>query len=147
MATSSSCRRVVLLALFSVLLAGCGGGGQELAPVSGTVTLDGKPLAGAGVLFTPQEGGRPAGGSTDEEGRFTLTTKTNGDGAMLGTNRVAVSKVAFAQTPSSNGSPNPSAALRPQSLIPARYGDVKTSGLVVEVTAGMEPVKLELQSK
>lgn len=147
MVTSSSCRKIVFPLLLSVLLAGCGSGGPELTPVSGTVTLDGKPLAEAGVLFTPQEGGRPASGSTDAEGRFTLTTKTSGDGAMLGMNQVAVSKVVFAQSPAADGAPNPSAAMRPQSLIPVRYGDVKTSGLTVEVKPGMEPVKLELTSK
>jgi hypothetical protein len=32
----------------------------------------------------------------------------------------------------------------PQSLIPTKYGDSKTSGLAVTAAEGMEPIKLEL---
>ena len=43
--------------------------GPEIASVEGTVTMDGKPLANATVLFVP-ENGRPAGGRTDERGHY-----------------------------------------------------------------------------
>ena len=42
----------------------------ELAPVSGVVLMDGEPLEGASVTFSPVNGGRGAAGSTDAEGRF-----------------------------------------------------------------------------
>src|SRR5262245_51132847 len=40
-------------------LAGCGPGGPEIAHVAGRVTMDGKPLSNAAVVFVP-ETGRPA---------------------------------------------------------------------------------------
>lgn len=47
------------IALATALLAGCGTGDEtdsyRLVQVSGHVTLDGKPLEGAKVLFTPSE--------------------------------------------------------------------------------------------
>ncbi len=53
--------------LTMLLSMGCGGGDMpELGDVSGKVTLDGKPLVGINILFTPEKG-RPAGGVTDEE--------------------------------------------------------------------------------
>ena len=54
---------------------GCGGG---TANVSGVVTLDGKPVEGATVTFTPDSkdgGGVGASyGKTDAQGRFSLRT-------------------------------------------------------------------------
>jgi hypothetical protein len=59
------------------LAAGCGRTPAGIVPVSGRVTLDGQPLAGAVVTFQPMQAGDPgAGGSsgrTDAEGRFVLT--------------------------------------------------------------------------
>ncbi len=52
--------------------------------MSGVVLLDDKPVAGAAVVFVPNEGGRPAHGETDANGRFQLTTFRERDGALLG---------------------------------------------------------------
>jgi hypothetical protein len=66
----------------TALVAGCGSG---LAPVKGVVTLDGKPLPNASVVFISQEsGGRDASGFTDARGVFQLTTYRPGDGALPG---------------------------------------------------------------
>lgn len=56
-------------AIICLALCGCGDSGGE---VSGTVTLDGEPLSGATVEFTPKGGGRPAMGETNEKGKFKL---------------------------------------------------------------------------
>ena len=77
------------------LLVGCAG--QGLAPVSGRVTLDGKPAANVHVSFQPMATGgniNPGGGSyaiVDEDGRFTLKT-VDGDkrGAVVGKHRVEI---------------------------------------------------------
>jgi hypothetical protein len=60
-------------------------------PVEGKVTLNGKPLAGATVVFIPEGGGAEAGAMTEEDGSFRLvTTKT--EGTSPGQYRVTVSK-------------------------------------------------------
>lgn len=71
--------------------AGCGGGGisaPRTAPVSGTVTVKGKPAAGVKVTFHPQfDMGAVKfvpSGQTDNHGRFTLSTAAPGDGAPPG---------------------------------------------------------------
>jgi len=48
-----SCRVIVSL----TTLAGCGGSGPRLVPVSGTVTLDGQPLAEGQIYFKTVETG------------------------------------------------------------------------------------------
>jgi hypothetical protein len=75
--------------------AGCNAGGPALNKVTGTVTLDGTPLAGATVTFQPVAGGtgKPATGVADASGVYTVTdmTSTNiGGGAAAGDYQVSV---------------------------------------------------------
>ena len=80
----------------AVALAGCQ---PTIAPVSGRVTLNGKPLAGATVSFQPRgtrDEPRPPGtgsvGHTDRDGRYSLRmVEPNRAGAVVGTHVVRVS--------------------------------------------------------
>ena len=75
----------LLVAMFAVALAGCGGGSDiDLAAVKGTITLDGNPLPGARVVFTPAGGGRPALGMTDDNGKYTLEYSSTNTGTPPG---------------------------------------------------------------
>src|SRR5215469_10609192 len=83
----------------SLLLCGCSGGGSSLktVPVKGKVTYKGAPLAGASVSFLNQDpAGRAAGGKTNEQGEYTLTTMESGtkmaQGALPGEYKVAITK-------------------------------------------------------
>jgi hypothetical protein len=61
-----------LLACCAVALPGCGNSGQfETARVSGTVTLDGRPVQGGHVSFIPEQG-RAANGLIDAQGVFDI---------------------------------------------------------------------------
>lgn len=72
-------------------LAGCGGVSDqpELGQVTGTITLDGKPLPRTAVMFQP-ENGRPATGRTDKDGKYELTYIRDTKGAKIGKNRVEI---------------------------------------------------------
>jgi len=91
--------------------------GPVLAPVSGTVTLDGKPLAGAGVVFK-QEGARKSVAWTDEAGRYELTYFRDDKGAVIGEHKVIITTA-------------DSEAEIPESL-PARYNQESTLKETVE---------------
>jgi hypothetical protein len=84
------CSLVVVVAM----TAGCGSAG--LGPVSGKVTLDGKPLADVEVLFAPQavEGNSNPGVysycKTDSEGNYELKTKNGKRGAVIGKHSVTI---------------------------------------------------------
>lgn len=92
--------RLVLVSACAIV-SGCGGPDPyATVPVTGVVTCNGKPVANGVVNFTPlpdQEGrgegnrGRVALGKTDSEGKFTLTTYQNNDGAIKGRHTVTVS--------------------------------------------------------
>ena len=81
---------VALVALSEV---GCGKSGDALVPVSGHVIVNGKPAAGAAVVFHPVDqsgtGTRPLA-QVDERGEFHLTTAKSGDGAVPGEYRVTL---------------------------------------------------------
>jgi hypothetical protein len=73
-----------------LLVAGCGSG-NDLAEVSGKVTLKGKPLEGATVEFQPAaKGGSPSSGVTDAEGRYELMHTFETPGAMPGEHVVSI---------------------------------------------------------
>lgn len=93
-----------LLALLTSMAAvGCGGSsGIPLAPVTGTVTFYGRPVV-AELLFQPAtpDGtprGRASTAMSDSNGQFTLQFSDSEWGAMLGTHRVLVKVLPFADS-------------------------------------------------
>src|SRR5260370_16035766 len=90
-----ACLVAVVLAL---LLAGCGGRSFKTLPVSGRVTLDGKPLANATVAFVPEappgQKDRPPSsvGTTDQDGRYTLALNIDPETtrAVMGKHKVLI---------------------------------------------------------
>jgi hypothetical protein len=83
-------RPTVVLILLSIILPGCGSGEQEIAPVHGRVTLDGKPLHNADVQFQPDNSMRPSSGRTDADGRYDLMYKRGQPGALVGAHTVRI---------------------------------------------------------
>jgi hypothetical protein len=73
-----------------LFLAGCGGGGPQVAPVTGRVTLDGRPLELADVTFQPDGSQRPSVGRTDADGRYALAYKRGQSGAIVGNHSVRI---------------------------------------------------------
>jgi hypothetical protein len=133
----------VLLALFVLpVIVGCGNG---LAKVSGTVTLDDKPIAGGPqvygtVTFCRESGGAPAVGIIDESGRYTLSTGAQ-KGVEPGTFQVgiAVKKI----MPPVNRDAMP----QPVLITPRKYASVTQSGLRKEVQPGNNTFDFALSSK
>jgi len=84
------------VALCLCVFAGCGSSGPEIASVSGRVTMDGKPLAHATIVFSP-ENGRPAGARTDENGNYVLNYTEGRQGAIPGKNTIQITTVRDAE--------------------------------------------------
>lgn len=125
------------LSLVALLVPGCGPAGPETASVEGTVTLDGKPLEGALVMFTPVAGGRPAAARTDEAGRYELQYTESRDGALLGEHTVSIST--YQEGDVSSGIPNV------PEKVPAKYN--VHSELKKTVEAGNNTFDFPLDSK
>jgi hypothetical protein len=100
-----------LLVLAAAL--GCSGSKPyRTAAVSGRVTLDGKPLAGARLTFTPEHtakdgllSGPEAHGETGADGNYTLTTVFNDKGATIGRNRVMITTRKLERPPNNPDGP------------------------------------------
>ena len=141
----------ICLVLFLFFLAGCGQRNPNLPaqyPVSGTVTLDGKPLAGAGVMFLPRGDTRGTGamGTTDEAGKYTLKTDYGGPGAPEGEFAVTISKVV-----NRDGTPyvpNPDVAeAGGRETLPGRFSDSMKTELSAQVAKEGNTIDFELKSK
>jgi hypothetical protein len=115
-------RALAIGTLLLVLLPGCEKGGPELAPVSGRITLDGKPLDPADILFQPDGSKPPSFGRTNQDGRYELVYKRGVKGAWVGPHTVRIMVV----TEQTHG---------PQ-LVPPRYNT--ESELRVEVAPDTE---------
>ncbi|HVT29388.1 MAG TPA: carboxypeptidase-like regulatory domain-containing protein [Lacipirellulaceae bacterium] len=75
--------------LLPALMVGCSGGSQ-VAPVTGLVTLDGRPLENADVTFQPDASRRPSMGRTDAKGHYELAYKRGQPGALVGEHTVRI---------------------------------------------------------
>lgn len=81
--------------LFSLVACVAGCGGESLVPLEGTVTLDGKPMAGVHVLFFPTEAeandATQYRGITDNQGHYSLERASDDSvGLTPGTYRVSL---------------------------------------------------------
>lgn len=148
---------ITIIALFAL---GCSSGeetNRELTyPVSGMVTLDDTPLAGATVTFRPTvKGGRGAVAITDETGSYQLMTYETADGAAAGDYIVSVVKQehtpgdpSYTDSDSDNygQDPPPGAEAKTVDLVPTKYANGKTSGLTATVEEGENLFPLELSN-
>jgi len=148
----SALRPALFGMLVVVAVAGCGSSNPSTYPVTGTVTHDGKPLAGANVGFSAtDENTRGAIGVTDSEGKYSLTTFEQGDGAMAGTFKVTISKfdgpattVQLADPSADIGGEMPAdykpeaarAAAPSKNLVPQKYLRPQTTPLSFTVETG-----------
>ena len=157
--------------LGAVLLSGmaCGGAGKPVK-VSGRVTLDGQPLAGATVVFNPADGkGTIAAGRTDADGEFRLTTFGTDDGALPGDYKITVDvdkpqdlpggvgnpmlmsekdKAAFFKRPSPKEREAEEKKKKPDSVVPRVYQDITKTPLKQRVPSdGKVEINLQRNAK
>jgi hypothetical protein len=131
----------ILLVAISLSLAGCDGDGT--VPVTGTVTLDGAPLEGAAVLLEPSQGGTPASATTDTSGSFSLNT-------VPGPYKVGISKTNVTMGEGAEVHEDAGGEVDDvdtEYVTPLNYASPMTSGLTVDVAAGMDPVTFDLTSE
>ena len=143
--------RILAIAVL-VLSTGCQSSDHvDLAPVAGTVTVDGKPVEQGTIMFE-KTGARSATGQIRDGKIVDVTTYDVNDGAPIGSHRVAVFVTGAAKT-AVNDNPGQVQKFDPNymgggSLIPSRYNDPAKSTLTADVKdGGPNEFKFELSSK
>jgi major membrane immunogen (membrane-anchored lipoprotein) len=162
-ATRRSSRCLAVLAIPALLiLASCGGTDDGLGkryPVSGTVKYNGSPLEKGEIGFVTEDMSKNFGATgTITNGSYTLSMGGDGDGAQAGKYRVTIiakedyMEKAQADFKKETGSTSPKvlgnflakAAAAAKSLIPAGYGDARTTTLKAEVEAKSNTFNFDL---
>jgi hypothetical protein len=158
-------RLLAMLALPALLVMGsCGGSDDGLGkryPVSGTVTYNGKPLDKGEISFVTEDLTKNYGATgLITEGSYTLSTGGDNDGAQAGKYKVTVTAKDDYTSKARNDFQKESgvggegkipphnlakANAAAKSLIPAGYGDVRTTTLTAEVKAqSSNPIDFKL---
>ena len=134
--------RVAGLLMAAVMLCGCGSSYE--ATVSGTVTLDGRPMdRGHGVVtFHPVEDGALAYGQIGPGGQYEIRTG-RADGLTAGEYDITVQVTVMPETP--GGDPNVEPL--PELITPARYGTREQTDLRFTVKPGRNRIDLALSTK
>jgi hypothetical protein len=143
------CSRATVILIVGLLGPGCSQEGDELPreAVSGTVSLDGQPLAKGTIRFMPAQGGGQVaaveGGGMIDEGSFSIPRE---GGLVPGNYQVAVyAGGAGAASKGANGPVTGGAAPNKES-IPTKYNSKST--LTAEVKKGdANSFKFDLTSK
>jgi hypothetical protein len=154
-------RLVVLAVAGALVITSCGtddGLGRRYA-VSGTVTYNGKPLEKGVISFVPDDPKNVGATGTIENGSYALSTGGENDGARAGKYKVTIAakedsyakaKADFAKETKGfdpgylPGRYVASAEAKAKSLIPAGYGDIRTTTLTAEVQEKSNSIDFKL---
>lgn len=137
------------LVLMLLAVCGCGGDGIERTPILGKLTIQGEPLGGASIEFTPAGSSDTPGamGVSDTSGKFEVISSRRGDeGIPPGEYKVRVSLFADA-----DGTPLPSDAMQADhpfayEAIPAPFSGIG-SPLKVSIPKEGGEVKIDVPAK
>jgi len=144
-------RTLAIILIFAVTCPGCGGGGPakaKLYPVSGKVTVGGKPLAKCGIAFAAVSAApdAPAGyqGKLSDSGDYTLMDADGRSGAAPGKYKVVLSIGAEAAKEAmmkGGAAPGYAANAAP---FPKEYMEATTSPKEVEVKAESNTINIDI---
>lgn len=149
--------RICGLVALCVLLAGCGSG-AKLGRVTGTVSVDGKPVTQGTIMFIPADG-KAAVGSIGPDGHYTLTTFDDGDGALVGEHRVTILATTVGASSLAPATFEDEIALSTGKggnrilipgkvtwIVPERFSHPATTDLTATVNAGRQSIDFNLPS-
>jgi hypothetical protein len=126
--------RIATLSAFLLLL-GCAEATVPVYPVTGSVTFQGKPPAGALIVFSSTSGGAEGFAPTatvKDDGSFAVTSFEPGDGAPQGE---YVATVHWYKVVSDGGGSGPG-----PNVLPKQYASAKTSP--IRVSVGNSPTQV-----
>lgn len=144
---------IVCISAITLLLAGCGSSKVATEAVSGTVTLDGKPLSGASVAFSPKVAGEGLAGvaTTDEKGFYVLQTPLGAVNAGTAKGEYTVMIRKFETKPTGKKIKDDYGDSQDEtesvSVLPDIYNDPAKTPLAASVQAGKNVYNFDLETK
>ena len=147
---------IAALSLAMITLFGCGDDGLgKRYPVRGTVSYKGQPLAKGAISFYATGSGNETRGAFGmiENGSYSLTTQSDGDGAFPGDYLVSINAkeadLAGTEKNAKGGSARQDDVLKAykkaKSPIPQKYEVAETSGLKAKVESKSNSFDFELK--
>ncbi|MDR2704267.1 MAG: carboxypeptidase-like regulatory domain-containing protein [Planctomycetaceae bacterium] len=117
----------ILFLIICCTVIGCNSG-PNTASVSGVVTIDGEPVQGVHLKFSPKSGERPSVGYTNERGEYTLLFTQDQKGCIPGEHVVTINAYRDPENENSQYLPakyNQSATENPELNIEIKKGNQK----------------------
>ena len=155
----------LVFTVLSLAITGCGYRRPPQVKTSGTVTLDGEPVAEASLTFIP-DSGRPAMAVTNADGEFQVSSFGGNDGLPAGSYRVIAIKevlkerfqklyekqVAQAKADAEPGEEPEEVELEfgdsaYENQLPSKYEELDTTDITVTITKQQEPLVISLTSE
>ncbi len=160
-----SSKLTLLLAVLSLLFTGCGYRRPAQVKTTGTVTLDGEPVANAALMFIP-DSGRPASGNTNTNGEFQVSSFGGNDGLPAGNYRVTATKLVLKdkyqqlyERQLERAAAEAEPGEEPEEVdiefgenayrndLPENYAELDTTDITVTITKQQEPLVISLTSE
>jgi len=158
-------KMTLLFAVLASTFTGCGYRRPPQVKTSGTVSLDGEPVAEASLTFIP-DSGRPAMAVTNADGEFQVSSFGGNDGLPAGSYRVIAVKeklkerfqkqyekqVARAKAEAEPGEEPEEVELEfgdsaYENELPEKYAELDTTDINVTITKQQEPLAISLTSE
>lgn len=144
--------KTITLVLLLLSVFGCGKNKPiRTEAVTGVVTLDGVPVEGANIVFSPKDGGNPGYGISGPGGAYTLQTLlgASGKGTTTGEYAVSVTKNESVLSGETRTLENGKIMqiMKPKALLPEVYSSEKSTPITFAVKSGSNQFNIELKSK
>jgi len=119
--------------------------------VTGAVTIDGKPLPGAQIIFLLDDGtAGPLLAASDKQGRYILHGPTV-HGVPVGDYRILIEKWVITKSEAKAAKPGVEtfepADANKVNLVPSEYSDVNTTPMRAAVRRGSNEIMLQIKSR
>jgi len=156
---------ILFLAVLALTFTGCGYRRPAQVKTTGTVTLDGEPVANAALMFIPNSG-RPASGNTNTNGEFQVSSFGGNDGLPAGDYRITATKLILKdkfQELYDRQVERAAAEAEPgedpeevdiefgdnawRNELPEKYAELDTTDITVTITKQQEPLVISLTSE
>ena len=132
----------VFVGLLLLGVVGCGSGQLSVYPVEGTVVFrnGGSPMFGT-IEFYNEEHKINARGKLNRDGKFTLTTYEEGDGAVAGKHEIVIIQI-VTETTGLLAKAKTNVVHNHGALVARKYLDYRTSGLACDIKEGPNTIEL-----